>query len=254
MTGCSIMPGMGQVNPTSPGPVVKMTRRERAKATRRRIAEVALARFSEHGYAATTMDTIAHDAGVAVQTVYFTFHTKAELLIAALGIAGGGPGAPEDVLARDWIAEVLDAPTGPRRLALIVEHGNEIYRRVGPLLPAVQAAASIDPDVARAWQVLVDRRRDGMRRVVNEAFARRRELRAGLDPELALDLLFGLHRAEVFVAFTAECGWPIERFKAWQFVTLARALLPAADADAACAPGSAAAADLSFAPDVASFC
>ena len=244
---------MGRVKTPTTGSVVKITRRDRAKATRRRIAEAALARFSEHGYAATTMDAIAGDAGVAVQTVYFTFHTKAELLIAALTIAGGGPRAPEDVLARDWIAEVLDAPTGTRRLALIVEHGNEIYRRIGPLLPAVHAAASVDQDVALAWRGLVDRRRSGMRRVVDEAFALRGELRPGLDPGLALDLLFGLHRAEVFVAFTTECGWPIERFKAWQFVTLARALLPAADADAAFAPGSASLANLSFAPDIAIF-
>lgn len=244
---------MGEVNPRTPGSVIKVTRRERAKATRRRIAEAALVRFSAYGYAATTMDAIAQDAGVAVQTLYFTFHTKAELLIAALTIAGGGPGAPEDVLARDWMAEVLDAPDGARRVALIVEHGNEIYRRVGPLLPAVQAALSVDPDVAVAWRGLVDRRRSGMRQIVEDVFARRGELRAGLDPEVALDLLFGLHRAEVFVAFTVECGWSIERFKAWQFVTLARGLLHAADADAACGPGSGAVRDLSFAADVALF-
>ena len=86
---------MSRVNPPATGSVVKITRRERAKATRRRIAEAALARFSGQGYAATTMDAIAHDAGVAVQTVYFTFHTKAELLIAALTIAGGGPARPK---------------------------------------------------------------------------------------------------------------------------------------------------------------
>ena len=244
---------MDGVNPPAQGSLVKVTRRERAKATRRRIAEAALARFSEHGYGATTMDAVAQDAGVAVQTVYFTFHTKAELLIAALTIAGGGPGAPEDVLARDWISAVIAAPTGPRRLALIVEHGNEIYRRVGPLLPAVQAAASVDPDVAIAWRGLVDRRRSGMRHVVDEVFVRRGELRPGLEPALALDLLFGLHRAEVFVAFTVECGWTVERFKAWQFVTLARAILPAAEADAASAPRSPSVADLSFADEVALF-
>ena len=244
---------MSHVNRPATGAAVRITRRDRAKATRRRIAEAALVRFSGYGYAATTMEAIAGDAGVAVQTVYFTFHTKAELLIAALTIAGGGPGAPEDVLSRDWFAEVLDAPTGRRRLALIVEHGNEIYRRIGPLLPAVQSAASVDPDVALAWQGLVDRRRDGMRRIVDEVFARRGELRAGLDAALALDLLFGLHRAEVFVAFTVECGWTIERFKAWQFVTLARAILPATHAEAACAPGSATVADLSFASEVALF-
>src|SRR4029079_4565169 len=112
---CSIIPHMGRVNPRATGSVVKITRRERAKATRRRIAVAALARFSQHGYAATTMATIAHDAGVAVQTVYFTFHTKAELLIAALTIAGGGPGAADDVLAGDCLRESIEDATRPSR-------------------------------------------------------------------------------------------------------------------------------------------
>ena len=43
----------------------------------------------------TTMDAIAADAGVAVQTVYFTFHTKAELLLAAMTVAGGESEAQE---------------------------------------------------------------------------------------------------------------------------------------------------------------
>ena len=108
------------------------TRRDRARATRRRIAEAALGRFSDQGYAATTMDAIAHDAGVAVQTVYFTFHTKAELLIASLELAGGEPDSSEVVMERAWIGRVMQAPTGGRRLALIVEHSNDIYARVGP--------------------------------------------------------------------------------------------------------------------------
>src|SRR4029078_13338577 len=93
------------------------------------------------------------------------------------------------------------------------------------------SAASVDPDVALAWQGLIDGRRHGMRRIVDDVFARRHELRPGLDPELALDLLFGLHRAEVYVAFTVECGWTVERFKAWQVVTLAPSLLSPRDSD-----------------------
>jgi AcrR family transcriptional regulator len=233
--------------PTTPGGT---TRRERAKATRRRIAGAALARFSSQGYAATTMSAVAADAGVAVETVYFVFHTKAELLIAALTLAGGGPGAPEEVMARDWIARVVAAPSGARRLALIVEHGNEIYRRVGPLLPAVHAAASVDPDVAAAWRGVVERRRSEMGRVVEDVFGARGELRPGLDPALATDLLFGIHRAETFLAFTAECGWSVERYKAWQFATLARALLSVAEAAAALAPGAAETADCSFSDEL----
>ena len=92
------------------------TRRDRARATRRRIAGAALAAFSANGYAATTMDAVARDAGVAVQTVYFTFHTKAELLVAAIELAGGAADDPAIVMERAWIGAVMAAPDGAKRL------------------------------------------------------------------------------------------------------------------------------------------
>lgn len=228
------------------------TRRERAQATRRRIIEAALIRFQGPGYAATTMETIAADAGVAVQTVYFAFHTKAELLLAALKVAGGEHDGPEEPIERAWFGQVMAATSGVRRLGLIVELGNEIYRRVASLMPAVRAAALVDPGVDDAWQALERRRRDGMRQVI-EMFARRGELRPGLDPSLALDLLFGVHRWETYQAFTEECGWPIERYKAWQFATLARQLLPPETGAAAPDETSSDVADLSFAEELAMF-
>ena len=221
-------------------------------ATRRRIIQAALARFASPGYAATTMDAIAGDAGVAVQTVYFTFRTKAELLLAAVTVAGGEPGGPENPVERPWMTEVVAAVTGTRRLALIVELGNEIYRRIAPLMPAVRAAAAADPEVDRVWRGLATRRRDGMRRVI-ELFAQRNELREDLDPELALDLLIGVHRWETYAAFVEECGWTIERYKAWQFTTLVHQLLPDAADGAGPIARSPAVADLSFSAELASF-
>jgi AcrR family transcriptional regulator len=229
------------------------SRRERAQATRRRIIEAARTRFESEGYASTTMDTIAADAGVAVQTVYFAFHTKAEVLLAVMTVAGGEAGDPEDPIERAWFGRVQAAPTGSRRLALVVELGNEIYARIGPLMPALRAAASVDPNVDRAVRDVAARRRNGMRQVI-DLFDRREELRPGLDPTLALDLLYGVQRSETYLAFTDECGWPIERYKAWQFATLAYQLLPRATADAALAKGSPDLADLSFAQDLALFC
>ena len=41
--------------------------------------EAAYELFCSDGYRATTMEAIAERAGVAVQTLYFTFHTKDEL-------------------------------------------------------------------------------------------------------------------------------------------------------------------------------
>src|SRR5690242_14191040 len=118
--------------------------RRRGEA-RARIAEAAFRLFAENGYAATTMDAIAREAGVAVQTVYFTFHTKAEVLIEALTVAGGGPERTSNVMARTWVQEVVAASGGAERLALAIDHGTEIYRRLGGFYRAVSAAASVDP-------------------------------------------------------------------------------------------------------------
>ena len=63
-----------------------------------------------------------------------------------------------------------------------------------------------------------------MSRIV-DIFVSRGELRPGLDRTIALDLLFGIHRAQTYLAFVDECGWSVPRYKAWQFVTLARQLL-----------------------------
>jgi AcrR family transcriptional regulator len=61
----------------------EVNRKLRARQTRARIAASAARLFAERGYLGTPMDAIAAEAGVAVQTVYFAFRTKPELLIAA---------------------------------------------------------------------------------------------------------------------------------------------------------------------------
>ena len=110
----------------------------------------------------------------------------------------------------------------------------------------------VDPDVDRAWQDLVARRRAGMSRII-DLFADRGELREGLDRSLALDLLFGTNRAETYLAFTVECGWSMARYKAWQFATLALQLLPATTAEAILAGRSEDVADMSFKDELALF-
>ena len=88
---------------------------------------------------------------------------------------------------------------------------------------------------------------------VIETFAARGELRTGLDPSLALDLLFGINRAETYLAFTVECGWTMEQYKAWQFATLADQLLPPEVAEATLADGSVEVLDLSFSTELGLF-
>ena len=56
------------------------TRAERARQTRNRMIDSARELFIADGYAATTMERIAQEAGVAVQTLYYTFRSKGQLL------------------------------------------------------------------------------------------------------------------------------------------------------------------------------
>jgi TetR/AcrR family transcriptional regulator of autoinduction and epiphytic fitness len=225
------------------------TRRDRARATRQRIAASAFELFSANGYAGTTMDGIARAAGVAVQTVYFTFHTKAEVLIEALTVAGGGPGSDSDVMSRSWVHEALSAQDPGRRLALIVEHGTEIYRRIGPMFRAVSAAASVDPDVDEAWKRVVAARRAGMRQMMERMDALD-EIRPGLGVKRATDIMSAVNRHEVFLAFTEESGWSVAAYKAWTFATLVRQLLVETTAAGVLRPGSGATTGMSFEADL----
>ena len=236
---------MSDVN-TNVAAGARPSRRQRAAATRRRIGEAAFRLFALNGYAATTMDAIAREAGVAVQTVYFTFHTKAAVLIEAMKVGGGAPAEAVEVMNRPWIEEAFDAQTGGRRLAVIVEHGTDIYSRLAPMYPAVSAAASIDPDVDEAWQRIVRGRREGMRRIT-EAMAHGGELRDGLGIDRAADIMSAVHRHETYLALVGESGWSVEAYKAWIYVTLARQLLTDDQVESALALGSDALVDMSFA-------
>ena len=142
------------------------SRAERALATRRRMLTSARDLFVQQGYAATTVEQIAADAGVAVQTVYYTFRTKGLLLreLVEVTAAGEEPAAP--VMERAWAREMLSATSAQRVLALAVEHGTAIYERVAALWPAVAASAASDPDVAGYWLGVGAGRRDGQRRMV----------------------------------------------------------------------------------------
>src|SRR6187397_490836 len=117
------------------------TRRERALETRRRMLQAAYRLFCEQGYPATTMAAIASEAEVAVQTLYFTFHTKGAIISEVLGAAvvgfehWRGP-LPATIDFSDskllraslpWYERFEQEPDAARALALFIEHG------MGPL-------------------------------------------------------------------------------------------------------------------------
>src|SRR3990167_1930556 len=116
------------------------SRRDRARATRRRILDAAYELFGEDGYVGTTMDGIARRAGVAVQTVYFVFHTKGELLRALTESTAAGETDARPVPEQSWFREALATPDPRRTIALSAEHGTDVLAR---LAPSIERATDI---------------------------------------------------------------------------------------------------------------
>jgi AcrR family transcriptional regulator len=195
------------------------TRRDRALATRRRICAAATRLFVETGYTATTMDEIAAAAGVAVQTVYFVFHTKGELLravfdAAVLGDVNAPP--PQEQL---WFQRILDEPDPVRLLALFVDANAAILRRVGPLVAVVQSSG-----VAEVRALFEDRERlrwEGFHEVATRL--QNRELLA-VPTDEAADVLFALVGPQLH-ALLRQRGWSDRKWRAWTTSTLQASLL-----------------------------
>jgi TetR/AcrR family transcriptional regulator of autoinduction and epiphytic fitness len=199
-------------------------RDRRAKETRRRMRDAAHELFLTQGYADTTMKQIAAGAGVAVQTVYYTFKTKAALLREVVEVVGAATDEPVPVAQRPWMREAMSATSQQRVLALAVEHATGIYERVAALWPALDAAAATDPDIASYWRGVAAQRRAGQHAIVAR-LAELGSLRPGLDVEHGTDLVVVLFGHEVYRGLVLDAGWTVLSYKAWLFTTLVQQLL-----------------------------
>jgi len=121
------------MSPVKTSPALKPTRRDRARATRLGITKAAYALFCERGYAGTTMVDIAEAAGVAVQTVYFAFHTKSELLSRTYDFAVLGEDEPLPPEQQPWYSKMTAEPDVRTALRYMVEGVGAILTRATPL-------------------------------------------------------------------------------------------------------------------------
>jgi AcrR family transcriptional regulator len=222
----------------------KLSRSERALQTRGRILGSARELFVSQGYAATTMERIANEAGVAVQTLYYSFRTKGQLLCEVVEATAAGEDDAVPVAQRPWMQEMLAATSGARVLALTVEHGADIFVRAAPLWPAVAAATS-DPYVDRYWRGVTAGRREGQARMVAR-LADLGALRERLTRDRATDIVVALFGHDVFRSLVSEASWRVPEYKAWLLTTLAQQLLQRPRL------ASASFSDLSYAPLVPS--
>ena len=181
--------------------------------------------FCEDGFRATTMDAIAARAGVAVQTLYFTFHTKDELLQAVheWTVLGDDPTPPP---LQAWYLAAAAEPDARRSLEMLVAGVVSIEARVAPMVPVFHAV-SADPAgevYSRAQQL----RRKGFEDIV-DMLTKKAPLRKGMNRRRACDLLFVLAGTESYRSFVIESGWTPKQWVNWVSATLARDLFDEAN-------------------------
>jgi AcrR family transcriptional regulator len=198
----------------------KPTRKARAAATRQRIIEAATLEFTVGGYHGTPMASIARRAGVAVQTVYFVFHTKPELFAAALDAAVLGPeGKPP--LEQEWALDAASGSQAPRAAVESFIRGSApIMHRASALNAVAAAAAPTDPELAEVYRSRENLRVDNYRDFVNGL-----ALPAGANPGRAADILITMLSPQFYLALRTERGWPHEEIVDWMATTIPRLML-----------------------------
>jgi AcrR family transcriptional regulator len=185
------------------------------------MAQAAYRLFAERGYS-VSLAAIAAEAGVAVQTVQFTYHTKLEVLKAALqhAIVGEGGLPPHE---QDWFDKLRDAADQREALATMVRENRRVIERAAPLV-AIFETLRDDPDAGAFWRRSEELRHEGMGRHI-KMLGELGPLREGLDEESAADILFLLLSPNLYSAAVSGRGWTPERWQTWTTQILAEALL-----------------------------
>jgi AcrR family transcriptional regulator len=176
--------------------------------------EAALRLFRDQGYAATAMQAIAKEAGVAVQTLYFTFGTKRALLSEIFDIAIAGDEEPVATLDRPHVQALMDDHDPITQLRGQARITRLIYERLAPVLGVIRGAATADPDLAELWETNIKQRATVMERMIT-ALAAKTPLREGIDQAAAIDIALALQGPELYDFLAGRRGWSPDQYEHW---------------------------------------
>jgi AcrR family transcriptional regulator len=196
-------------------------RQRQAQETRRAIARAARSLFAERGYATTSIEVVAGEAGVAARTVYATFGTKKAILAA---------------ICEEWltesgvfeaIAEGLREPDLGRRLAVVALTSRRQWESERGVRSMLEGAAASDAEVAK---MVAGWKNDRARSLQAVVAGLQDSLRSGMDLRRAGGIIRALTCAEVYFELVAGEGWTPEEYQRWLEGLLCDLLLPPPEA------------------------
>jgi len=197
-------------------------RREQARLNREAIVAAARQRFLDDGFTATTIATIAADAGATADTIYKSFGGKAGLLRAMCEDALKGEGS---IQAEQRSDAMQASEADPRRMLRgLGTLTTEVAPRIAPLLLLLSTAAEADSAMAQLRADFDAARLARMTQVV-QILASKTQLRPGLSVEQAAEIMWAYSSPELYGLLVLTRGWRPERYGEFVGESLVDALL-----------------------------
>jgi AcrR family transcriptional regulator len=191
-------------------------RREQAQATRGRILDAALELFASGGYAATSISTIAREAGVVPETIYSSFGSKRGIVDGLIERAT--PADATAAIRRAW----AEAGTPARQLRTLAHGARSFWEQNGQLAWAMRRGTG-DAEIGDVWAERSAARRALIGGLMSDWPAD--VLADGLTPTEAADVAWSICSDESFHGLVVDRAWTPDRWEAWVGDTLTRVLL-----------------------------
>ncbi len=191
-------------------------RQRHAALTRTAILDAARGLFRRQGYAATTIEQIATEAGVGLSTVYAVFTNKRTILVEIRSRT------VQEAHVWEIFQAALDEREPSRRLERMAHLTRRLYESGGDVFAVERAAAGADPEVAEGWARHHRERGENMFPIVE---ALRPHLAPGLQPARAHDILQAFSNYELYEELVVIAAWTADEYEAWLGRTLCDQLL-----------------------------
>ena len=207
-----------QASPTSKKRAYHSPMRQRqTEETRQKMLAASRLLFLQRGYAGTTTDAIAEEAGVSPKTVLGAFGSKRGILTELLSLDSLGE------RYQKILAQLRVDPDPYQRVRLVAQMTRQACETLTPEFDLLRGAVAVAPELASISRIVEDRRWSR-----EEHFITFLEtcgvLRADLSHTKAIDEVWALTSFDLYRRLIIERGWSPEEYEIWLTQTLTQRL------------------------------
>jgi AcrR family transcriptional regulator len=190
-------------------------RESQARQTRRQIVAAAGRLYADHGFAATTIDAIAAEAGVSRKTVFTSVGGKVALLKLAYDYAMAGDDEPIPMIEREGLQAIIAEPDPYDQMRLFAEFVTGTGERISALWLALRGAAEVDEEAKELYMRWDKQRLESMRDGPVHDLIGKRAVRSDVTPDEAAAIFWVLTDPALYQQLVVGADWGRDRFRDW---------------------------------------